>query len=83
MVGHTHEDEDQFFSRIRESILKHNVCTLDGNVYALFTIFEVHIASCKAKFYFWPPYQDFEKASVQKPQIMLIVIQIIIMILFV
>lgn len=37
MVGHTHEDVDQFFSRIRESILKHNVCTHDGNVYALFT----------------------------------------------
>ena len=74
MVGHTHEDVDQFFSRIRESILKHNVITLDGNVYALFTMCDVHIASCKAKFYFWPPYQDFEKVSVQKPQIMLIVI---------
>lgn len=74
MVGHTHEDVDQFFSRIRESILKHNVCTLDGNVYALFTMCEVHIGSCKDKFYFWPPYQGFEKVSVQKPQIMLIVI---------
>ena len=74
MVGHTHEDVDQFFSRIREAILKHNVITLDGNVYALFTMCEVHIASYKAKFYFWPLYQDFEKVSVQKPQIMLIVI---------
>ena len=69
VVGHTHEDVEQVFSRIRESIL-----TIDGNVYALFTMCEVHIASYKAKFYFWPPYQDFEKVSVQKPKIMLIVI---------
>ena len=32
MVGHTHEDIDQFFSKIRDFLLKHNVCTLDGNV---------------------------------------------------
>ena len=43
VVGHTHEDVEQFFSRIRESIL-----TLDGNVYALFTMCEVSLRAADA-----------------------------------